>query len=90
MDMVKEKRNPSASSHEFKALWQDLDEEQKRMRILREQRETVRLQKERELWHSASEFAKVSPVAQRVIRKKENHPSASNFFAKLRLERFLG
>jgi hypothetical protein len=89
MEMPNAKRKADSSPDEFRALWEDLAEQQKRLRILQEQREIVRLQKEKALWRSASELPKASPEVQRSIQKQESPSGPSNFFTKLRLGRLL-
>jgi hypothetical protein len=90
MDMPNSKRKADSPSDEFKTLWKDLAEQQKRLRILQEQRELVRLQKEKALWRSASEFPKASPEVHASKQKQEFPSGPSNFFTKLRLGGLLG
>jgi hypothetical protein len=85
MEKPNAQSNASPHSEQFRAFCKDLADEQKRLRILREQKESIRLQKEKELWRSASDFPKASLEVRGAKQKKGASPSSSNFFTKMRL-----
>lgn len=82
-------RNHSLFSDQSKAVCKDLTDEQEKLRILREQLGSVRLQQEGELSRWTLEFPITFPGLRTTGEKRTTLPHRSNFFTKLRIGKLL-